>query len=68
MIDKGGCDHGFIWNPSNCECECNKSCDVGEYLDYGNCKCRKQLVDELIDKCTENVEKVKIAKITLAEN
>ena len=24
---------GFIWNPSNCECEGDKSCDVGEYLD-----------------------------------
>ena len=22
-----------------------KSCDVGEYLDYENCKCRKRLVD-----------------------
>ena len=20
LIDKGGCDKGFIWNPSNCEC------------------------------------------------
>ena len=20
-----------------CECGCDKSCDVGEYLDYGNC-------------------------------
>ena len=25
------CDTGFYWNPSNCEYECNKSCDVGEY-------------------------------------
>ena len=25
---------GFIWNPSNCECECDKSCDIGEHLDY----------------------------------
>ena len=23
-------DKGFIWNPNNCECECDKSCDVGE--------------------------------------
>ena len=22
---EGVCDKGFIWNPSNCECECNKS-------------------------------------------
>ena len=28
------CDKGFIWNPSNCECKCDKTCDVGEYLDY----------------------------------
>ena len=21
-----------------CECECDKLCDVGEYLDYENCK------------------------------
>ena len=35
------CDKGFIWNPSNCECECDKVCDVGEYLGYENCKCRR---------------------------
>ena len=34
--------NGFIWNPSNCECECDKSCDIGEYLDYENCRCRKK--------------------------
>ena len=34
VIDKGGCDKGFIWNPSNCEYECDKSCYIGEYLDY----------------------------------
>ena len=22
LIDKGVCDKGFIWNPSNCECLC----------------------------------------------
>ena len=35
-------DKGFIWNPSNCQCECDKSCDIGEYLDYKNCRCRKK--------------------------
>ena len=68
LIDKGMCNKGFIWNPSNCECECDKACDVGEYLDYENCKCRKKLVDKLVDECTETVEQVKLAKITLAEN
>ena len=67
-IYKEVCDKGFIWNPSNCECECNKACYVGEYLDYENCKCRKKLVAPLIEECTETVEEVKLAKITLAEN
>ena len=59
---------GFIWNPSNCECECDKSRDVGEYLDYEKCKRRKGLIDKLFEEFTENVEKVNLAKITLAEN
>ena len=49
LIDKGVCDKGFIWNPSKCECECDKTCDIGEYLDYENCKCRKKLVDKLMN-------------------
>ena len=56
LIDKGVCNKGFIWNPSNCECECDKPCDIGEYLDYSNCKCRKRLVDKLIEECTEDID------------
>ena len=58
------CDRGFIWNPSNGECDYDKSCDVGEYLDYENCKCRKKLADKLTEECTETVEEVKLAKKT----
>ena len=36
------CDKGFIWNSSTWECECDKACDVGKYLDYENCKCKKK--------------------------
>ena len=36
LIDKDICDKGSIWNLSNCRCECDKSCDVEEYLDYEN--------------------------------
>ena len=50
------CDKGFIWNRSNCECECNKSCDVGEYLDYKSCKCRKRTIDKLVEECSENID------------
>ena len=67
LIDQGICDKEFIWNPSNCECECDKSCDAGEYLDDVNCKCRKKLVDKLIEKCTENIEEAKITDIRLFE-
>ena len=62
MIDKGVCNKGFIWNPSNCECECGKSCDIGEYLDYENCKCRKKIVDKLVEECTGTNNEVKLAK------
>ena len=55
LIDKGLCDKGLIWNPSNCECECDKSCDIGEDLDYKNCKCRKRIIDTLVEECSENI-------------
>ena len=50
------CDKGFIWNLSNCKCECDKSCDIGEYLDYKNCKCRNKLADKLVEECSENID------------
>ena len=56
------CDQGFIWNPSNCECVCDKSCDIGEYLDYETCECRKRLIDE-IDECTETIEETSLVEI-----
>ena len=64
MIDKGVCGKGYIWNPSNCECECDISYDVGEYLDYENCKCRKKVADKFVEECTENIEEVKIVEYT----
>ena len=50
------------------ECECDKLCVVGEYLDYENCKCRKKLVDKLVEECIENVKEVILVKITSAED
>ena len=63
LIDKGVCNKGYIWNPSNYKCECNKSCNFGEYLDYENCKCRKNLVDKLVEECNENIEETNLVKI-----
>ena len=49
LIDKDVRDKGSIWDPSNFECECDKSCDVGGYFDHEKCKCRKKLIDKLVD-------------------
>ena len=50
------------------ECECDQSCDVGEYLDYSHWKCRKKLFDKLIEGCTENIDEVEITEITQDKN
>ena len=63
LIDKGVCNKGYAWNPSNCECECDKSCDVSEYLDYENCKCRKRLLDKLVEECSENTDEATLTEI-----
>ena len=55
MTDKGVCHNRFIWNPSIYEYECKKSCDVGEYLDYENYKCRKRLIDNIVEECSEDI-------------
>ena len=60
LINKRIFDKGFIWNPSNCECECEKLCNVGEYSDYSNCKCRKKLIDKLVEESSENIDEKKL--------
>ena len=49
-------DKGYIWNPSNCACECDKSCGIGQYLDYKNCVCRNSLVDKLVEECANIID------------
>ena len=66
LIDEEVCDKGFIWNPSNCEC--NKSCNISQYLGYSDCKCKKKLIDPLIEECTENDDETKLVNITLTEH
>ena len=67
LIDKSVCDNGFIQNPSNFECECYKSCDFSEYLDYKNCECKKSLVDKLVEKCTGNIDEARLVEINSTE-
>ena len=37
LIVKRVCDKGYIFNPSNCKCECDKLCNISQYLDYSDC-------------------------------
>ena len=48
---------------SNYECGCDKSCNIGEYLDYSSCKCRKKLIDPLVEECTENINETELVKL-----
>ena len=41
---------------------------LDEYLDYSSCKCRKKLVDPLVEEFTENIEETKLVEKTLDEN
>ena len=54
LVNKGVYDKGYIWNPSTCQWECDKSCDVYEYLDYENYNCREKIVDKLVEECQKN--------------
>ena len=57
LIDRGIVNEGFIWNPQNCGCEYDKSCDIGKYLDYKNCKCKKKIVEKLLEECSGNIDR-----------
>ena len=46
LVNKMVCDKGFGWNPNSCDCECDKSCSIGEYLDYKSCVCKNTLVNK----------------------
>ena len=49
-----------MWNPSICECQCDKWCKTGQYLDHKNCVCKNKLVGRLIEKCTSVINETLI--------
>ena len=65
LVDRIVCDKGFSWNPSTCECECDKSCGIGQYLDYKSYVCRNSLVDKVDEECTNVIDVDKIYNKTL---
>ena len=48
--------------------QCDQSCNIGQDLDYSDCKCEKKLIDLLIEECTANNDETKLVNITLAKN
>ena len=55
-----GCDKGYMLNPSTCECQCDKWCKTGQYLDHKNCVCKNKLVGRLVEECTSIINETMI--------
>ena len=47
-----GCNKGYMCNPSTFECQCDKWCKSGQYLDHKNYVCKNKLIGRVIEKCT----------------
>ena len=54
LNDKGVCDKGFIFNPSNCKWECDKFCNISQYLDYSDYKCKKKIIHLIAEECLDD--------------
>ena len=46
QIKKRLSENGYSWNPSKCDCECNKKCEIDECLN--NFTCAKSVPENLI--------------------
>ena len=55
-----GCDKGYTWNPSTCECQCDMWCKPGQYLDRKKCICKNKLIGRLIEECTSVINEAMI--------
>ena len=42
------CKDDYMWNPITCDCECNETFKIDEYLDIKNCSWKKRLIDKLV--------------------
>ena len=65
LIDKGVCDKGFIWNPSKWNVI---NLVILVTIQIIQIVSRKKVVDPLVEECTKNIEKTKLAEKTLGEN
>ena len=44
----------YAWNPSLCACECDKDCEIDEYLK--NYACWKNVIEDFVIACDEIVD------------
>ena len=49
-----------MWNPSTCECQCDKWCKQGQYLDHTNCVCKNKLIGRVIEESTSVINETVI--------
>ena len=54
------CAKGYTWDLSICECQCDKWCKSGQYLDHKNCVCKNKLFGRLIEECTSVINETMI--------
>ena len=54
------CNKGYTWNPNTCECQCDRWCKTGQYLDHKNCVCKNKLIGRLIEECTSIINETMI--------
>ena len=49
-----------MWNPSTCECHCDKWYKSSQYLDHKNCVCKNKLNGRVIEECTSAINETMI--------
>ena len=54
------CAKGYTWNPSICECQCDKRYKPGQYLDHKNCVCKNKLIGRLIEEWTSVINETMV--------
>ena len=37
-----------MWNSSTRDCECDKTCQIGDYLDVKNCAFKERVIDHSV--------------------
>ena len=47
--------NNYIWNPSKCDCECDKAWKISEYLRSNYCSCKKYLFGKLVLACEDEI-------------